>query len=183
MNETTEKRPACAPAISLPFGWFDAVRVRTARSVPRWEQVSAASRSAGTVAQVTGDRRRGRRRQMRRPPHPQAVRAWTRSAETARPVVRYDIYRCPRWDSNPHCMDFESIACCRLGYGDVTSLVRCRDRAKLSGPQPTHDAEGCGTRIARGTGHHSALGVEGRGRHAGGCRERRARPCSSRSPR
>ncbi len=25
---------------------------------------------------------------------------------------------CPRWDSNPHCMDFESIACCRLGYGD-----------------------------------------------------------------
>lgn len=24
--------------------------------------------------------------------------------------------KCPGWDSNPHCMLFESIACCRLGY-------------------------------------------------------------------
>src|SRR3954447_23649957 len=38
-----------------------------------------------------------------------------------------DIYRCPRWDSNPHLMLFESIACCLLGYGDVTCSVRRRD--------------------------------------------------------
>ena len=32
--------------------------------------------------------------------------------------------KCPGWDSNPHCMAFEAIACCRLGYRGATGPPR-----------------------------------------------------------
>jgi AmiR/NasT family two-component response regulator len=39
-------------------------------------------------------------------------------------VARTPLFGCPEWDSNPHCMVFETIPCCRWGIG-AWRLARC----------------------------------------------------------
>ena len=41
------------------------------------------------------------------------------------------IKKCPGWDSNPHCMAFEAIACCRLGYRGPAGLTEAVGRMPM----------------------------------------------------
>ena len=56
------------------------------------------------------------------PDGPSDVSVPTTTVCTTDDFVAYARFECPGWDSNPHCMVFEAIACCRVGYRGAAGL-------------------------------------------------------------
>ena len=52
----------------------------------------------------------------------------THPAGTRKPVVSDGLYRCPRWDSNPHCADFEAASSTNW---DTGAPVHCSAHEKI----------------------------------------------------